>query len=94
MATAKWNNEVVAESDEVIEVEGNLYFPQDSLRREFFQASPRRTTCAWKGIAHYYDVTVEGQTNQAAAWYYPDPKSAASKIRNHVAFWRGVQTER
>ena len=94
MARATWNNQVIAESDTVIEVEGNLYFPPHSLRQDFFQVSSKRTTCAWKGVAHYYDVTVDGQTNAAAAWYYPKPKSAAENIRGHVAFWRGVRTER
>ena len=94
MARATWNNEIIAESDDVIEIEGNLYFPPDSLRREFYQPNTKQTTCPWKGVASYYDVTVNGETNQAAAWYYAKPKSAASQIRDYVAFWRGVETAR
>ena len=93
MARAIWKDTVIAESDDVVEIEGNLYFPPDSLQREYFQDNAKQTTCPWKGVASYYDVTVDGDTNQAAAWYYPKPKSAAGEIRDRVAFWRGVKVE-
>jgi uncharacterized protein (DUF427 family) len=75
-------------------VEGNLYFPPDSVRREWLRESDTRTRCPWKGEAHYYDVLVDGVTNLGAAWYYPDPKPAAANIKDRLAFWRGVQVER
>ena len=88
---AIWNGKVIAESDDTVIVEGNHYFPAESLRTDDFAPNSKRTTCAWKGEAHYYDVTVDGQTNTAAAWYYPDPKDAAAEIRGRVAFWKGVE---
>ncbi len=88
---AVWNNQVLAESDATVVVENNHYFPALSLNKAFFLASDTTTTCPWKGIAHYYTVIVEGSENKDAAWYYPDPKDAASKIKDHVAFWRGVE---
>jgi uncharacterized protein (DUF427 family) len=94
MAKAIWNGAVIAESDQVEEVEGNLYFPPDSVRRELLRKSDTRTRCPWKGEAHYYDVLVDGRTNLGAVWYYPDPKPAAANIKDHLAFWRGVQVER
>ena len=87
---AIWNNQVLASSDQTVLVEGNHYFPTNALNMEFFQASPKQTTCAWKGVAHYYDVSVDGKLNEAAAWFYPSPKTEASQIANHVAFWKGV----
>jgi uncharacterized protein (DUF427 family) len=93
MPRATWNNQVIAESDDTVVVEGNHYFPQSSLRREFFKPSTKTSVCAWKGTANYFDLDVDGQVNQAAAWYYADPKSAAEEIRDRVAFWRGVQVE-
>lgn len=75
-------------------VTGNVYFPPDSLNRQYLQPSGHHTTCGWKGEASYHHVVVEGQENRDAAWYYPDPKPAAASIRDHVAFWRGVQVER
>ncbi len=90
---AIWNGVVVAESDDTVVVEGNHYFPQESLRREFFAESDTRTVCPWKGTASYYSLHVDGSTNPDAAWTYPDPKSAAAEIRGHVAFWRGVTVE-
>ncbi len=87
---AIWNNQVLATSDQTVVVEGNHYFPANALNKEFFQASAKQTTCAWKGVAHYYDVVVSGRVNEAAAWFYPDPKPEASQIANHVAFWKGV----
>ena len=88
---AVWNGVVLAESDKTIVVEGNHYFPPDSLNQEFFQVSDRHTTCPWKGQASYYDVEVGGQVNGGAAWYYPSPKPAAKQIKDYVAFWKGVR---
>jgi uncharacterized protein (DUF427 family) len=87
---ALWKETVIAESDETVVVEGNHYFPPESLRRQFFAPSDRSTTCPWKGEASYYHVVVDGQENRDAAWYYPSPKSAAAEIAGRVAFWRGV----
>jgi uncharacterized protein (DUF427 family) len=94
MAKATWNGKVIAESDTYEMVEGNVYFPDNSLRREFFRPSSTISTCPWKGQARYYSLLIDGQENQDAAWYYPDPKPAARNIRNHVAFWRGVEVEK
>ena len=93
MAKATWNGVVLAESDQGTVVEGNYYFPADSVKREYFQASDMHTTCPWKGEASYYTVAVNGQVNKDAAWYYPAPKDAAKQIKDHVAFWRGVKVE-
>lgn len=90
---ATWNGVVLAESNDTIVVEGNHYFPADSIKREHFQESNTHTTCPWKGEASYYSVVVDGQVNKDAAWYYPNPKPAASEIKDHVAFWRGVKVE-
>jgi uncharacterized protein (DUF427 family) len=90
---ATWNGTLLADSDETRVVEGNHYFPPEALREEHFRPSDHRTTCPWKGEAHYYHVEVDGQTNENAAWYYPEPKSAAEAIRGRVAFWRGVRVE-
>jgi uncharacterized protein (DUF427 family) len=90
---ATWNGKVIAESDHTVEVEGNQYFPEASLRREFFMPSDTRTVCPWKGTAQYYTVTVDGRANRDAAWYYPDPSPAAEQIRGHVAFWNGVSVQ-
>ena len=89
--TATWNGTTLAESDDTVVVEGNPYFPADALRREHFAESDHRTRCPWKGEAHYYHVTADGQTNENAAWYYPEPKAAAQEIAGRVAFWKGVQ---
>lgn len=88
---AVWNDTVLAQSDETIVVEGNHYFPADAIHREHFRPSDTHTTCAWKGIASYYDVVVNGVVNRDAAWYYPEPKPAAKQIAGYVAFWRGVK---
>lgn len=88
---AIWNGQVIAESEDAVVVEGNHYFPADSLRRELFTASDQTSVCPWKGEASYYDVTVDGQVNAGAAWYYPAPKPAAAEIADRVAFWRGVE---
>lgn len=93
MAKATWNGVVLAESDETVVVEGNHYFPPEAVKREFFADSATQTTCHWKGVASYYDVVVDGQTNTDAAWFYPTPSDAASEIKDHVAFWRGVSVE-
>ncbi len=94
MARAIWKGAVIAESDQVEEVEGNLYFPPGSVRREYLRESDTHTTCGWKGEASYYTLEVDGARNEDAAWYYPHPKDAARGIRDHVAFWKGVRVER
>ena len=93
MARAIWNGVVLAESEQTEMVEGNHYFPPNSINRDYFQQSNYQTTCHWKGVASYYTIEVDGKKNENAAWYYPAPKDAASKIKNHVAFWRGVRVE-
>lgn len=87
---ALWNDVVLAESADTVVVEGNHYFPAESINREFFTASDTHSVCPWKGTASYYTVTVDGRQNPDAAWFYPEPKSAAEQIRDRVAFWRGV----
>jgi len=87
---ASWNGAVIARSDDIVNVEGNAYFPPDALDAACFRPSSHRTVCGWKGEAHYYDVVVAGQVNANAAWFYPDPKTAAAEIRGRVAFWKGV----
>lgn len=91
MAKAIWNGAVIAASDETVVVEGNHYFPLDSVDSEYLVENPARTVCPWKGTASYYDVVVGGSVNTGAAWYYPDPKPAASDIKGRIAFWRGVK---
>ncbi len=93
MVRATWNGVVLAESDDTVVVEGNHYFPPESINEEFFSDSSKTTVCGWKGTASYYDVEVDGETNQGAAWYYPTPKEAASQIEGRVAFWGGVKVE-
>jgi len=88
---AIWHGEVLAESDDTVVVEGNHYFPVDSLRREHFRDSDHHSTCPWKGLASYYDVVVDDAVNANAAWYYPQPKEAAKEIGGRVAFWKGVE---
>ncbi|HVF50930.1 MAG TPA: DUF427 domain-containing protein [Pyrinomonadaceae bacterium] len=90
---ATWKGAVLAESDDTLVVEGNHYFPAESINREYFSESAKQTTCPWKGEASYYDVTVNGEANRDAAWFYPEPKEAAKEIRGRVAFWRGVVVE-
>ena len=94
MAKAVWNGAVLAESDDTVMVEGNHYFPPEAINREYFHGSQSHTTCYWKGVASYYDVEVEGDTNRGAAWYYPEPSDAAAPIKDYVAFWRGVKVEK
>jgi uncharacterized protein (DUF427 family) len=88
---ATWHGTTLAESDETVVVEGNHYFPIDSIRREYFRESDRHTHCPWKGEASYYDIAVEEAVNEGAAWYYPEPKEEAAKIKGRVAFWKGVE---
>jgi uncharacterized protein (DUF427 family) len=94
MAKAIWNGAVLAESDDIVMVEGNAYFPPAAMKTEFFRPSEHHTTCGWKGVASYYDVVVEETVNANAAWYYPTPKDAAKEITGRVAFWKGVKVER
>ena len=91
MPKAIWNDKVIAEAEQTEVVEGNHYFPPDSLSKKYFQGSDTVTTCAWKGTAHYYTIDVDGSVNPDAAWYYPDPKPAAANIAGKVAFWKGVK---
>ena len=93
MARASWNGQVIAESDRCEIVEGNHYFPSDAVRREMLQDSVTHTTCGWKGVASYYDVVVNGETNKDAAWYYPDTKPEANNVKGYIAFWKGVKVE-
>ena len=88
---AIWANTVIAESDATVLVEGNHYFPESSLKREFISFSNHKTSCAWKGQASYYSLMVAGEMNTDAAWYYADPKPEAEMVRDRVAFWKGVQ---
>ena len=90
MPKAIWKETIIAESDETEIVDGNHYFPADSIVKEHFEASDTTTVCGWKGTANYYNIIVDGQTNPDAAWYYTDPKLAAENIRGRVAFWKGV----
>lgn len=94
MPKALWNNQVIAESDIFEEVEGNVYFPPEAIKKEFFKEASNTTVCPWKGTASYYDIEVDGEVNQGAAWYYPEPKEAAANIKDHIAFWKGVEVER
>ena len=88
--TATWNGATIAESDKTVVVEGNHYFPPGSVRKEFLQASSTTSRCPWKGRARYYSLVVDGKTNEDAAWYYPEPSTAAANIKDYVAFWNGV----
>lgn len=88
---ATWNNHVIAESDDTIVVENNHYFPQSSIKQEYFKECSTQTTCPWKGLASYYTLEVDGKQNPDAAWYYSAPKPAAANIANYVAFWKGVK---
>ncbi len=87
---ATWNNEVIAESDVTVVIEGNHYFPASSLNIQYFKNSEKTSVCSWKGTANYYDIEVNNEINKDAAWYYPSPKSAAGNITGFVAFWKGV----
>lgn len=87
---ANWRGRQIADSDDTVVVEGNHYFPADSVDRACLEPSDTHTTCPWKGVASYWHVVVDGQRNPDAAWYYPEPKPAAAQIRGRIAFWRGV----
>lgn len=88
---AVWNGKVLAESDRTVQVEGNQYFPPESINRQHFLPSTHTSVCPWKGTASYYTLEADGRTNRDAAWYYPSPSSAASQIKDHIAFWKGVR---
>jgi uncharacterized protein (DUF427 family) len=90
MATASWNGVVLAESDDIVTVAGNAYFPREALRDDVLRPSETHTWCPWKGRASYYSLEVDGRVNEDAVWYYPEPKDAAKEITDRVAFWRGV----
>ena len=90
MSKATWQGVVLAQSAETIEIEGNQYFPPDSVNRQYLEDSTTQSTCPWKGEASYYNIIVNGNKNPDAAWYYPDPKDAAARIKNYVAFWKGI----
>ena len=88
---AIWNGKVIAESNDTKIVEGNHYFPADTINKEYFRSSETHTVCHWKGTASYFNIEVDGKINQDAAWFYPDTSDLASGIKDHVAFWRGVE---
>ncbi|WP_144604184.1 DUF427 domain-containing protein [Algoriphagus algorifonticola] len=88
---AIWNNQVIAESDQTVIIEGNHYFPRETVKKEYLKESDTHSTCPWKGKAAYYSLLVDGELNKDAAWYYPDPKPAASVIKDQIAFWKGVK---
>lgn len=90
---AIWNGQVIAESSDTVIVEGNHYFPADAIKKDFFESSQTTTVCGWKGTANYFSISVDGETNPDAAWYYAEPKSAAENIKGRVAFWKGVQVQ-
>lgn len=94
MPIAKWNSQIIAECDKFETVEGNVYFPRSAIKSEFFQENSHKTVCPWKGTASYFDIVVNGKVNQNAAWYYPNPKDAASHIKDCVAFWKGVEVSK
>jgi uncharacterized protein (DUF427 family) len=91
MKRAMWKNKIIAETEVFEVVEGNIYFPPESVKREFLKDSDTHTTCPFKGIASYYHIVIDGEENKDAAWYYPNPKSGYEKIKNFVAFWHGVE---
>ncbi len=93
MVRATWNGEVIAESDDTVVVEGNHYFPAESVRSELLVDSSTTSICPWKGTASYHSIQVDGRVNADAAWYYPTPKDAAAEIKDRVAFWKGVMVE-
>ena len=93
MAKAIWNDTVLAQSNDTIIIDGNHYFPPESINKQYFQESNKHTICPWKGSANYYDIEVNGQINKDAAWFYPNAKEKAKHFEGYVAFWRGVQVE-
>lgn len=88
---AIWKDTIIAESDDTVVVENNHYFPVSAVKMEYMNPSETKSTCPWKGLASYYTISVNGESNVDAAWYYPEPKDAARNIRDHVAFWNGVE---
>ena len=88
---AIWNNTIIAESNDIVTVENNSYFPESSVKKEYLTESETHTTCEWKGIASYYNLEVDGKKNPDAVWYYAEPSEAAKQIKGRVAFWKGVQ---
>jgi uncharacterized protein (DUF427 family) len=90
---AIWDDQIIAESDNTIEIEGNQYFPPDSIKKEYFLPSDMHSICPWKGEASYYHVKVGEEVNENAAWYYPEPKDAAKEIKDYIAFWKGVEVK-
>jgi uncharacterized protein (DUF427 family) len=90
MAKATWNGVTLADSSNTEVVEGNHYFPPDSVKREYLQESDNHSVCPWKGTASYYSIVVDGRENRDAAWFYPLPRDAAKQIKDYVAFWKGV----
>ncbi len=91
MVTARWNGAIIAQSNDTVVVEGNHYFPRDAVNADYLQGSDKTSVCGWKGTARYHSLVVDGKTNTDAAWYYPEPKSAASEITDRIAFWKGVE---
>jgi uncharacterized protein (DUF427 family) len=91
MVQAVWNGEVIADSDDTVVVEGNHYFPRAAVRGDVLRDSSMQSRCPWKGLASYFSLEVAGQTNPDAAWYYPEPSEAATNIKDHIAFWKGVE---
>lgn len=90
MATARWNGMIIAQSDDTVVFDGNHYFPRESVNVDYLQGSDTTSVCGWKGTARYHSLVVDGKINTDAAWYYPEPKSAASEIADRIAFWKGV----
>lgn len=93
MAKAIWNNQVIANSNQTKIVEGNHYFPKESVDMKLLHETSLHTTCPWKGVASYYTVIIGNEKNENAAWFYPAPKEAASEIKDHIAFWKGVKID-
>ncbi|MDA0714100.1 MAG: DUF427 domain-containing protein [Bacteroidetes bacterium] len=93
MKRAIWNGQTIAQSDKTVMIEGNAYFPADSVKKEFLTASDTHTTCPWKGVASYYSIKVHDQVNKDAAWYYPKTSDMAKSIEGYIAFWKGVKVE-
>lgn len=91
---AIWNNQIIAESDDIVNVEGNSYFPVESVKKEYLRETQTHTVCPWKGAASYFDLEVDGNINKDAAWYYPEPRELAKGIKGRVAFWKGVKIEK
>lgn len=93
MKRASWNGKIIAETEHFEMVDGNVYFPSESIKKEFLKPSDTHTTCPWKGVASYHHLEVDGKRNEDAAWFYPAPKEAAKQIKGHIAFWKGVKVE-